>query len=216
MTTASRSGVKTRVWIRPRSSSDGAVTAPFSRMRLGSRIESFTSVSTSTVPATAGHPRDGLLRPAPDELRVLARAEREALRRDVDGLEQVRLARAVGAGDEDEARLESELEPGVRPDVAERDVRDDQPACPGESLAREADRHDQVPERVAVGAEQAGSKRVDQLQLHVVGGDGLEALAQELRVEADLERLSVVADRERLAGLADVLALRGDRQLSLG
>ena len=60
-----------------------------------------------------------------------------------------------------------------------------------------------------------GPERVDQLQLDAVGRDRLEPLAQELRVEPDLERLSGVGDRERLACLADVLALRRDRQLAL-
>jgi hypothetical protein len=62
----------------------------------------------------------------PDELRVGARPWREPLRPDVQRLEQVRLARAVRAHDEHEAGTELQLEPRVRADVAERDLRDDQ------------------------------------------------------------------------------------------
>ena len=46
--------------------------------------------------------------------------------------------------------------------------------------------------------------------------DSLEAVSQEVRVEADLELLARVLDRERLRRLADVLRLRGDRQLAVG
>jgi hypothetical protein len=44
----------------------------------------------------------------------------------MQGLEQIRLAGAVRAGDEHEARLEGELEPFVRSEVAEKDLADDQ------------------------------------------------------------------------------------------
>jgi hypothetical protein len=50
------------------------------------------------------------------------------LRREVQGLEQVRLAGAVLADDEDEARLQGQVEGGVRAVVPERDLLDDQPA----------------------------------------------------------------------------------------
>ena len=63
-----------------------------------------------------------------DQLHVGARAGREALRADVQRLEEVRLAGAVRPRDENEPRLERELEPGIRPEVAERDLGDDQPA----------------------------------------------------------------------------------------
>ena len=52
-------------------------------------------------------------RAEPDELLVGTRSRRKALGADMQRLEQVRLARAVRAGDEDDARLECELEPGV-------------------------------------------------------------------------------------------------------
>jgi hypothetical protein len=61
-----------------------------------------------------------------DQLPVGAGPGREALRADVERLEQVRLAGAVLADDEDDARPEVELEPLVRPVVAERDALDDQ------------------------------------------------------------------------------------------
>ena len=79
-------------------------------------------------PTAQRHP-GGALAEA-DQLRVGARARREALRADVQRLEQVRLAGAVRPDDEHEPRLEVEVEPGVRAEVAERDVRDDQPGRP--------------------------------------------------------------------------------------
>ena len=59
--------------------------------------------------ATPRDARETLVRSLPDELHVLARPEREALCRDVHGLEQVRLAGTVPPGDEDEPGLEREL-----------------------------------------------------------------------------------------------------------
>jgi LmbE family N-acetylglucosaminyl deacetylase len=49
------------------------------------------------------------------------RSRREALRRDVQRLEQVRLADAVRADDEDDPGLERELERRVRAVVRKRD-----------------------------------------------------------------------------------------------
>jgi hypothetical protein len=46
----------------------------------------------------------------------------------VESLEQVRLPGAVPAHDEDETRLEREVESGVRAEAPERCPRDDQPA----------------------------------------------------------------------------------------
>jgi hypothetical protein len=62
-----------------------------------------------------------------DELRVRPRARREALRPDVQGLEQVRLSRSVGPDGEYEPRLEVQLERRIRAEVAKRDRADDQP-----------------------------------------------------------------------------------------
>ena len=53
---------------------------------------------------------------------------REALRADVQRLEQVRLAGAVRRRPRARARLQRELEPRVRAEVAERELADDQPA----------------------------------------------------------------------------------------
>jgi hypothetical protein len=63
-----------------------------------------------------------------DQLRVVARARREALRRDVQCLEQVRLAGAVPADNENDAALDCEVELRIRPVLTERYVIADQPA----------------------------------------------------------------------------------------
>src|SRR4029078_9251717 len=72
----------------------------------------------------------------PYELLVGTRPRREALRADVERLEQVRLARPVRARDEHEPRFERELEALVGTEVAERDVPDDQALV---SLPRQPD-----------------------------------------------------------------------------
>jgi hypothetical protein len=54
------------------------------------------------------------------------RARRKALRRDVQRLEQVRLADAVRPDDENEAGRERQVERGVRPVTTKRDVANDQ------------------------------------------------------------------------------------------
>ena len=64
--------------------------------------------------------------------------------------------------------------------------------------------------------DQAGPQRVDQLQPHGVAAHRIDAVREELRVEADLERLARVGGGKRLLRLADVLALGRDRQLTLG
>jgi hypothetical protein len=73
-----------------------------------------------------GHARRRLAEP--DQLAVVARAGREALRREVERLEEVRLADAVAADDEDDPGREVEVERRVRPIPAERYAIDDQPA----------------------------------------------------------------------------------------
>ena len=60
-----------------------------------------------------------------------------------------------------------------------------------------------------------GRRRLMSLSWTVVGRDSLEPVAQEVRVEADLELLARVLDRERLRGLADVLRLRRDGELAV-
>jgi hypothetical protein len=59
---------------------------------------------------------------------VVSRTRTEALRADVQCLQEVRLPRAVSPGYEDQPGPERKLEPGVRPELAERDLVDDQPA----------------------------------------------------------------------------------------
>jgi hypothetical protein len=63
-----------------------------------------------------------------NQLRVASGARREALGPDMKRLEEVRLPGAVRAIEEDDAWLESQLERGIRAEVAERDLADDQPA----------------------------------------------------------------------------------------
>jgi hypothetical protein len=63
-----------------------------------------------------------------DQLAVVASARRKALRCEVERLEQVRLADAVAADDEDDPGREVEVERRVRPIPAERYAIDDQPA----------------------------------------------------------------------------------------
>src|SRR4029077_8393154 len=72
------------------------------------------------------------------ELCVGTRARRETLRPDMKRLEQVRLAGAVLPDDQDQTRLQREVESRVRADVPERDRTDDQ------RLPGQPDRHDQV------------------------------------------------------------------------
>jgi hypothetical protein len=78
----------------------------------------------------------------------------------------------------------------------------------------EADRHHQIAEVFALDRlQQARPQRRDQPQQHLVALDALDALLEELRVEADLERLALERRRHRLRGIADVGSLGGDRQL---
>ena len=128
LTTARRSGVKTSVATSPRSCSAARSRAPFSVARFPCRAARVTSSSSGT-PAAVAAQRDPSLPPAEaDELRVGARPRREALRADVQRLEQVRLAGAVRPGHEHEPGRELEVEPRVRAVVPKRDRGDDQPA----------------------------------------------------------------------------------------
>ena len=65
--------------------------------------------------------------PEADQLNVGARPWREALRADVQRLEQVRLTDTVRAHCQHEPGPQVELEPLVRPEAAELDPVDDQP-----------------------------------------------------------------------------------------
>jgi hypothetical protein len=64
-----------------------------------------------------------------NELSIVPAPRREALRPDVERLEQIRLARAVPADRQYEPRGQLQLERRVRAVVAKRDFVDDQPAC---------------------------------------------------------------------------------------
>src|SRR5215217_2282683 len=80
------------------------------------------------------------------------------------------------------------------------------------------DRHDEVAEAGALvaGLDQARPQRADQLQGQLLRLGALEALAEELRVEADLELLPGEWDGQRLARLAHVRRLGRDVQRALG
>ena len=60
-----------------------------------------------------------------------------------------------------------------------------------------------------------GTQRADELEDELLGVDAVEAVAEELRVEADLELLAVEGDRDRLARLADVGSLGRDGERAL-
>ena len=129
-----------------------------------------------------------------DQLGVGARPRREALRADVQRLEQVRLAGAVRADRQHEARLERELQARVRADVRQEDRADDQPA----SLIGMI-RYQKSSPGPWISPGRSGSIRRRRIS-SLVGG--LDPVAQEVGVEADLERFAVEPDRQRLAGLA--------------
>ena len=93
----------------------GAVQARLLRLALAKRHARARAARRSRV--AADHDAAGRLAEA-DQLRVLPRARREALRRDVQRLEQVRLADAVSPDDEHDPRREREVERRVRAVVA--------------------------------------------------------------------------------------------------
>src|SRR5262249_54714682 len=72
-------------------------------------------------------PREALAEP--DQVRVASCARREPLRRDMQRLEQVRLADAIRADGEHEPWAKPELEPRVRPEAPELQRCDDQAAA---------------------------------------------------------------------------------------
>ena len=101
---------------------------PSSFGRLGRAVRELDAQPVvDSVPRDAQRDRGAVLAEA-DQLAVRTRARREALRADVQRLEQVRLAGAVLAHDEHDAGSQIEVERRVRAVVAERDVPDDQPA----------------------------------------------------------------------------------------
>jgi len=83
----------------------------------------------------------GRLLAVADQPCVASRSRREALRADMDGLEEARLAGAVLARHEHDPGRELELERSVAAEAPERDGVDDQTSAVS---ARQADRHDQV------------------------------------------------------------------------
>src|SRR5215210_4170571 len=69
----------------------------------------------------------------------------------------------------------------------------------------QANGHDEVEEAALfAGLDQPGPERADQLEHELVGLRALEAIAEELGVEPDLELLALERERQRLARLADV------------
>ena len=93
-----------------RSDSGDGSRAPSSSAVFAAPAASFTRTWCST-PSAVDLQRDARAALAEaDQLPVRARPRREALRADVQRLEQVRLARAVLPDDEHDARLEVEVE----------------------------------------------------------------------------------------------------------
>ena len=102
--------MKTSVATSRRSDSADGSFAPLTRASFAWPWRSVTA-SSSGAPfrvALGDHARSRLAEA--DQLRVLPRARREALRHHVQRLEQVRLADAVAADDEDDPRVECEVE----------------------------------------------------------------------------------------------------------
>ena len=77
------------------------------------------------------------------------------------------------------------------------------------------DGHEEVPVVLPLAAQQARAKRADQAQPHFVAVHALDALPQEVRIEADLERLAGERHGHRLAPLAHLVAGGGHGQLAL-
>src|SRR5437764_9733270 len=86
---------------------------------------------------------------------------------------------------------------------------------PARLLDVEANRHDQILKAASVSRlDQAWSQGADQLEQQVPLLHGLETVAEELGVEADLQWLSLEGDGHRLGRLADVGRLRRYGQLA--
>jgi len=73
------------------------------------------------------------------------------------------------------------------------------------TISREPYGHDQVPEVVAGAGDEPRPERADQLKPHIAFGDRLEAVAEKIRVEPDLEHVASRRNRHRFASLADIL-----------
>jgi hypothetical protein len=76
--------------------------------------------------AGSGQRHDRCVLAEADQVAVGARPRAEPLSADVERLEQIRLAGAVLADDQDDARTKLEIEPSVRAVLAKRDGVDDQ------------------------------------------------------------------------------------------
>ena len=119
--------MKTSVAISERNCSAARSGAPLSSARFASLGRSVT-LDLEVSPAELSRELDpSRLGAEAHQLRVVAAAGREALRTDVQRLEQVRLAGSVLADGQHQSRLESQLERGVGAVVAERERADDQP-----------------------------------------------------------------------------------------
>ena len=114
---------------------------------------------------------------------------------EVQPFEQVRLTRSVWPCHERQPFAECDASPLV---VAEIPQGEGPHEHPGErSLDVQPDGHDQVAEAALVsGLNQPWAKRADQLKEYVPFLDRLQAVAEELRVESDLERLTLEGHRE--------------------
>ena len=120
--------MKTSVASSLRSCSAERSTAPSRRARLGSVALRATETDTGTVPRRPV----SSTRPAVAPWRISCmservRGEKPCVPTCSDSSRFV-LPAPFAPGDENEPRLERELEPGIRPEVAERDLGDDQPA----------------------------------------------------------------------------------------
>ena len=102
--------MKTSVESSRRSDSAAGSRAPFKRASFAWFWRSVNETSNAVALRRAGERDAGGGLAEADQLRVLPRAWREALRRDVQRLEQVRLADAVRADDEHDTFRELELE----------------------------------------------------------------------------------------------------------
>ena len=94
-----------------------------------------------------------------NELCIGACPRREALRADVQRLEQIGLPRSVRSDDQQQAGLELEVKSGVRANVPKRDSVDDQTVT---VLPWQPDRHDQVRRIVLAALDDSGAKWRDQ------------------------------------------------------
>src|SRR5438067_5049205 len=92
-------------------------------------------------------------------------------------------------------------------------------SCIGSSDVQANGHHevDEGPRALAIHGrlDQPRPQRADELQDELVRLRALQALAQEVRVETDLERLAVEWERQRLARLPDVRCLSRDLERAL-